>query len=166
MNAIRRLSELGGAITDAETYLQKIKVTTEEFVVARERLVGESIANLLDSSKGMLGEIAKNHEKVNSFANGVDDLSKNLEMSFESLEHLASIFLAYMEKSEEYIAGKHVILNMRVRELNVQRLKIDSDVEANRQRTATLSKWQTRLHSKEDSIRGALKVLTNKQKNA
>lgn len=166
MEAIRRLSQIGGLIAEAEGHLHKVKTTTDQYVREREELTEKAIAGLMARSQDMLQGITVYHEKVISFADTVHDLGTNLSNAYDFIEKMGKKFLEYAEKSEKDIKYQHEIIDERIRVLKIREMRVEGEAGANRQRTTSLNALQARLQSKEESIMGALKVLANKQKNA
>lgn len=165
MTALTALANINVELTTAEGKLLNMKNTIEDYIRTREKMTEERVATILSESQGILNEAMRNYREIEQFYNSVVIFSGGLDKSFERLQKMADDFAEWRGKSEALIEKQEADIRIQKRDLEAQKKKVASDAESNKRRSEELSTWQTRLSSRETSLRNALEVIKAREQN-
>jgi len=126
-STLKELGEVQGNVSLAKAELLKLKETTEEYMVVREREAEERVIEVLKESREALEETAKNHNELSGYSRDLKDYANELNVLASDIEALFKDFNARMRESEGDMEVNHKLVSEVLKQLKIERVNITED---------------------------------------
>lgn len=126
-NTVKELAEIHVNLSNARVELRKLKETTEEYMVVREREAEERVEKVLKESREALEETSKNHDELSSFSGELKAYAIELKVLSTDITALFQNFGERVKKADEDMVKNQEIVSEVLKKIKIERVQVQED---------------------------------------
>jgi chromosome segregation ATPase len=164
-NKVKELADIHANLSDARVEIQKLKETTEEYMVVREQEAEERVLKVLKESREALEETSKNHDELTRFSNEVKAYAIELKGLASDITALFQDFGKRVEEADEDVKKNQEIVSDILTKIKVERVQVREDRKLLEAEQYNINEQLRLLKDKRESFERAWEELKKLQSN-
>lgn len=137
-STLKALAEVQSNLSQGRAELLKLKETTEEYMVVREKEAEERIIKVLKESCDALEETSKNHQELSNYSRDLTAYADELKVLSTDIVALFKDFNERMREAEIDMKENHKLVSETLKNVKLERVHVSEDrkmLERERQQT-------------------------------
>lgn len=159
MDALKSLSDISMEISETQANLIKVKLEESTYFADREKEMSQRVGILLEESQGVIGQTYQNYLEVRVFCHNVFNFSEKVTSFLKDLLAAQELFEKREEEFKIAISKEEERLYLAKRELNIQKIDLESEKTGLITREKELVKQETKAKDLLEELQRGIKRL-------
>lgn len=159
MDALRVLADTNVEISKAKELLSGLKKTESEYLTEREGKAIERIAQVLEDSRVLVAETAKNYAEAHSLSMEVSGFAKFLCEAHKDLDRLFTTFKEKQDAWDVEVSQQEAVIALIKREVETDKVTIANDKKGIENANKKLANDRRKLEDERGTLERAINRL-------